>query len=198
MSLSQSQRFGILALLALILVVTRLNHFALVPDASWAVFFIAGFYLRGSARWAFPLLMALAVLADFIVISGQGIAFWSHYCMSPGYWCLLAAYGALWFGGSWLRSRHAGVGLRSLGMLTLTLLAATSVCFVISNGSFYWLGTSVAEPTMNGWLVNMGHWYLTFLGTTAAYVGIAAALHVLVTRLFAGIGVHARKPGGRG
>ena len=40
------QRAIILSLLVLLMAGTRLNHFAPVPDASWAVFFIGGFYLR--------------------------------------------------------------------------------------------------------------------------------------------------------
>ena len=85
MTLSNPQRAGILAILAIVMLATRVNHFSALPDASWAVFFVAGFYLRGSARWAFPLLMALAVLIDFFVITGQGIDFWSHYCVSIAY-----------------------------------------------------------------------------------------------------------------
>ena len=38
----------ILGLLALVMAATRINHFAIFPDASWAVFFVAGFYLN---RW---------------------------------------------------------------------------------------------------------------------------------------------------
>src|SRR5690606_36139481 len=68
--LSPGARGGILALLAVVMLATRINHFGALPDASWAVFFIAGFYLRGWGRWAFPLLMALAVAIDYVVISG--------------------------------------------------------------------------------------------------------------------------------
>lgn len=47
-------RVGLFLVLALVMAATRINHFGALPDASWAVFFLAGFYLRGSARWAFP------------------------------------------------------------------------------------------------------------------------------------------------
>src|SRR5690606_25885106 len=114
-TLSASARGGILALLAVVMLATRTHHFGAVPDASWAVFFIAGFYLsagrstadgaamRGWSLWAFPLLMALAVAIDYVVITGQGIAFWSHYCVSTAYLFLLPSYVAPWLGGSWLR-----------------------------------------------------------------------------------------------
>src|SRR4051794_30829488 len=102
---STAQRATVFALLVLLLVSTRLNlptavtHFGPVPDASWAAFFIGGFYLRTWTRWAFPVFMALAVLVDYVVISGQGMDFFAHYCMSAAYWFLVPAYFALWSGG---------------------------------------------------------------------------------------------------
>ena len=64
-----------LLLLASLLAATRINRFGAIPAASWAVFFIGGFYLRSWTRWAFPLLMGLAVLVDYLVIRGQGLDF---------------------------------------------------------------------------------------------------------------------------
>ncbi len=144
MTRTSTERFGIFLLLALVMAATRLHHFSVIPDASWGVFFLAGFWLRGSARWAFALLIAEAVLIDFFVITGQGIDFWTHYCVSPAYWSMPAYFGALWFGGSWAAS----------------------------------------------WMSNLGDWYLPFLGTTALYVGIGAALHVAIT-------LYSRRPGQR-
>lgn len=179
MTLTPPQRIGIFAILAVLMAATRLHHFAAAPDASWAVFFVAGFYLRGSARWAFPLLVALAVLIDFIVIRSQGLDFWSHYCVSPAYWFLLPAYAAMWAGGSWLRSRYKGLGWNALGALVLSVLAATTACYLVSNGSFYWLSPSVAEPSFAGWMKNLGDWYFAYLSTTSAYVALAAAVHAI-------------------
>src|SRR3954463_16098959 len=131
MSLTPLQRAGIFLILALVMTATRVNHFAALPDASWAVFFAAGFYLRGHMRWAFPLLLALAVLIDFFVITGQGIDFWSHYCVSIAYWFLAPAYLAMWLGGSLLRHVYRGLGVRELGLLTGALIAAGSVCYLL-------------------------------------------------------------------
>lgn len=184
MTLSNWQRAGIFAILALVMTATRVNHFAALPDASWAVFFVAGFYLRGSVRWAFPLLIALAVLIDFVVITSQGIDFWSHYCVSAAYWFLLPAYFALWFGGSLLYRLYAGLGVRTLGLLAALLFAAVSACYLISNGSYYWLSDGWLTPgkvrSFAGWTGNLGDWYLPYLRTSAIYVGMAAALHLVV------------------
>jgi hypothetical protein len=187
-------RAGLFLLLALVVAATRSHHFAALPDASWAVFFVAGFYFSGharglhaaltggAARWAFPLLMALAVLVDFFVITAQGMDFWSHYCVSAAYWFLVPSYAALWIGGAWLRVQSHGAHLRDLGLLAASAAVATSACYLISNGSFYWLSPSVPARSLAGWMANLGDWYLPFLQTTLVYIGIGAALHVLAAQ----------------
>lgn len=179
MTLTVPQRVGVFAVLALIMAATRISHFGAFPDASWAVFFAAGFYLRGSMRWAFPLLVALGVLVDFLVISGQGLSFWNHYCVSPAYWFLLPAYAVMAFAGIALRKRYVTANAPSAMWLVGLGLAATSLCFIISNGSFYWLAESVASPSLDGWLKNLGDWYLPYLCSTAMYLSIGALLHVI-------------------
>ena len=126
--------------------------------------------------------MALAVFVDFLVINSQGLNFWNHYCMSAAYGFLLAAYAVMWFGGSLLRRFHEEIGVRSLVLLGVTLVLATSACFLISNGSFYWLSDSVPMRSFAGWVENMADWYLGYLRTTAAYVCVAVAAHVIGAR----------------
>ena len=182
-----TQRIVILLVLAAVMAVTRIHLSLLhhnVLDASWAIFFLAGFWLRGAGRWAFPLLMAEAVLVDYLVISGQGIDFWSHYCVSVAYWFLLPSYFSLWLGGSWLAKHQAGLRLQTLGMAAVTVVVSATVCYLVSNGSFYWLSHSVPLPRSFGsWLTNLGDWYLPFLETTALYVGIGALIHVFAIQL---------------
>ena len=181
---TQTQRMGIFLMLALVMAATRIHHFGALPDASWGVFFLAGFWLRGSARWAFALLIAEAVLIDYLVISGQGISFWSHYCVSPAYWFMPVYFGALWLGGSWLARRQQGLRLSTLGLTAAALLVSEGVCYLIANGSFYWISANVPAPRLFGsWLVNLGDWYLPFLSVTALYVGIGAVLHVVAVQL---------------
>lgn len=175
-------RFGIFLLLALVMGLTRLHHFGIVPDASWAVFFLAGFWLRGSARWAFPLLVAEAVLVDFLVVTGQGLDFWTHYCVSAAYWFTPAYLGALWFAGSWAAARQRGLAPSTLVFAAGALLVGEGAAYLVSNGSFYWLGTVVPLPrSMAAWMANLGDWYLPFLGTTAFYVGLGALAHIAVS-----------------
>ena len=186
MAPKQTQRIGIFLALALVMSATRLHHFDALPDASWAVFFLAGFWLRGSVRWAFPILMALAVLVDFFVITHAGINFFDHYCVSAAYWMLAPAYLSLWLGGSWLAQHQRGLGLRTLGLAIAALLVSEFVCYLLTNGSYYWMSATVPLPrSMGNWFANFGDWYLPFLKTTAIYAAIGAALHVVVTQLVA-------------
>ena len=178
MNLSTRQQSGILLTLALVMIGTRVNHFSALPDASWALFFVGGFYLRGIARLAFPALMVLAVLVDWFVISRSGASFWNHYCVSAAYWFLLPAYLSLWLGGLWLARQYDGLRLRNLGLLLVSFTVAISACFLISNGSFYWLSDSVANPSLAGWTKNLGDWYLPYLYTASVYVGITTLVHV--------------------
>ncbi|MFK2877483.1 hypothetical protein [Rhodanobacter hydrolyticus] len=187
MATTTTRRLAIFLALALVMGVTRFHpsllHHALW-DASWGVFFLAGFWLRGQGRWAFPLLMAEAVLVDYFVITGLGIDFWSHYCVSAAYWFLIPSYGALWLGGSWLAKHQHGLDLTTLGLAVAALLVAEGACYLVSNGSFYWISASVPAPRSFGaWFANLGDWYLPFLEGTALYAGLGAVVHVLATQL---------------
>jgi hypothetical protein len=183
MSLSNPQRLGIGLVLAAVMLLTRVNHFGAVPDASWAVFFLGGAYLRPQSRWAFPVAMVLAVLVDWFVINAGGQSFWAHYCVSVAYWFLVPSYLALWLGGSALAKAYRGVAWPSLAWLAGTFLVSVSTCYLLSNGSFYWLSDVVANPTLAGWTENLGDWYLPYLYTAAMYVGGAALVHVLIAQV---------------
>ena len=146
-----ARRATILALLAALMAATRVHHFGAVPDASWAAFFIGGVYLATWTRWAFPALITLAVAVDAFVITSQGLSFWNHYCVSPAYWCLVPAYFAMWAGGVWLKRHLDGRALTSALKLVASLVASVAVCHLIAQGSFYWISSSVTEPSLAGW-----------------------------------------------
>ena len=177
-----AQRATILVLLAVALSATRLHHFALVPDASWAVFFVAGFYLRDWVRGAFPALMALAVLVDVLVVTSQGTPFWQSYCVSPAYAALLPAYYALWAGGQWLARGGDVASPRRAARLLLALPLAVVACHLVAQGSFYWISANIAEPTVAGWWENFTTWLVPYLRVTAAYVALVALAHVAIVR----------------
>jgi len=174
LQLSSRAQLGLGLGLALLMLATRGHHFASLenlPSASWSVFFLAGFYLR--SKWVFPALMVEAVLLDFIAVGFQGV---SDFCVSAAYPMLLPAYGALWLGGQWFARRYRPQ-LSSLLPLVLSVLVASSLCQLISSGSFYFFSGRFTDPT----LAEFGQRLLRYgpgsLQAMAFYIGTAALLH---------------------
>ncbi|MHB8743111.1 MAG: hypothetical protein ACYC9L_08270 [Sulfuricaulis sp.] len=166
----------------MLMLVTRLPPAAAVThlqDASWAVFFIAGFYFTKQWRWAFPVLMIEAVVIDYVAIAFLGV---SNYCVTPAYWFLVPAYAALWEGGSWLERYHS-MDARGLGLFAISLVGALSLSYFISNASFYWIGDRVAGRSFDGWVTNFGDWYWPMLRTPLLYGGVAALVHFTVIQI---------------
>ena len=171
---------GFGALVAL-MVLTRSGHLGTAwtpPDASWAVLYLAGFYFARQWRWALPTLLFTAVSVDFLVIRCFGV---SNYCVTVAYAFMLPAYSLLWLGGAWLRRtyRHEP---RDLVPCVASFALAASVCFIVTDVSFYWLGGRVPQPSVAGWWAGFVHWYPDFLGVSFIYVGIAAVLHAAFAR----------------
>lgn len=180
MNLSRNQQYLIFAALAVLMAVTRYHHFVPVPDASWAIYFVGGFYLKGLSRWAFPALMLEAVAIDTITTQHLGV---SSYCLTPAYAFLVPTHAVLWLGGNVLASglqKRASTSLRGLGALAGSVFVAVSIAFAISNGSFYWLGGRYPTPNMAEYLDRFAEYYPHFLAMPLLYIGIVAAIHVAV------------------
>lgn len=169
-------QLGILAALALLMLATRFHHFQPVPDASWAIFFIGGFYLRGLSRWAFPLLMVEAVLVDAFATQTLGV---SDFCITPAYGLLIPTHAVLWLGGAWLQTR-ARLDLRGLAPLAASALVSVTLAYAISNGGFYWFGGRYADPHFAQYVERFFLYYGHFLIVPCAYIAAAAAVHVSV------------------
>lgn len=183
MNLNNTHRGMILAALAAVMVATRFHHFATVPDASWAVFLVGGFYLGKWTRWAFPALMALAVLVDVIVSSAMGQNFWQMYCVSAGYWMLVPAHAVMWGAGLWV-SRHADRGAMALlPRAALAVVAGTALCHLFAQGGFYLFSEHIADKSFAGWAKNYSDWLPSYMGVVAMYAAGAAMVHVGVRAL---------------
>lgn len=162
--------------LALLMGVTRGYHFTpleQLPSASWAVFFLAGVYLR--SRWVFPALLAEAAALDFAAITWAGV---SDFCVSPAYGFLLPAYGTLWLAGHWYANRHRDA-VTTLIPLTLSVLVGAAVCEVISSGSFYFLSGRFGQTTVTQFAHNFTLYFPYSLSSLAFYVFIAGMIHAI-------------------
>ncbi len=164
--------------LALLMAATRSHHFATalhLPDASWAVFFLAGFYLR--PLWMFPALMALAGVSDYMAIAWFGV---SDFCMSPAYGFLLPAYGALWIAGRWYARRHR-LALSTLIPLATSVLLGAAVCEIISSGGFYFFSGRFAETSLVEFGVRLAKYFPPSLESLVFWMGIAIVVHIVFT-----------------
>jgi hypothetical protein len=152
---------------------TRSHHFAdltHLPDASWAVFFLAGFYLNAS--WIFPGLLLLGWSIDFLSI-GQGV---NDFCMSPAYGLLLLAYGVLWLAGRWYARRYR-FHPATLFTLAATVLTGAMLAELLSSGSFYFLSGRFAEMNLASFGARLRDYFPHSLQGMALYVGAAAIVH---------------------
>jgi hypothetical protein len=185
-SLSRQHQLIVGALLVMLMVVTRGHHFASVsalPSASWAVFFLAGFYL--TSRWMFPALLGLAAALDFSAIVWGGV---SSFCVSPAYGFLLPAYGSLWLAGRWYASKYV-FSLTSALLLVASVIIAAAVATGFSSGGFYWFSGRYTEPTFVEFGQRFIQYFPKYLGTLSFYVAVAAVVYIAFR--FSHLGQHA-------
>jgi hypothetical protein len=179
-ALSRTHSAMILILLIACMIATRFKHFGdamHLPDASMAVLFIGGVYLR--RHLAFAGFVTLAVLVDWVSVSYAGV---SAFCITPAYAFLLPAYAVLWYGG-----RASGMSRSFFGTLALGFVAA-SISFAISNGGFYWLGGRYANPNVAEYVARLWQWGPLFVRTTMAYIVVALLVRYAVVYLAKNVG----------
>ena len=179
----QNRQAGIFAALALLMAATRLySHLGAstsLPDASWPVFFLAGFYLARLA-WpaaaAFIFLLLEAGAMDYYAIVFRGV---SDECFSPAYWFLIPTYACLWYAGRWVAPRLHKTWA-SLGLLAAVAWGATSLAFLISNLSYYLLSAHFTDMSMLQYAGRIAKYYPPYLSCTLLYLACAAILHMLL------------------
>jgi hypothetical protein len=176
-SLSPRNQLLVGLLLALAMAVTRLQHacgVGHVLDASWAVFFLGGFYLRSS--WAFAAFMVEAVLLDLAAVTWGGV---SSSCISPAYALLLPAHGALWLAGRWYAGNYRP-NWSTLPALAASVFVGTALAEFIASGGFYVFSGRFAEISLAGFAGRLVDYFPTSLDGTVLYIGLAAITHVAV------------------
>jgi hypothetical protein len=167
-----------LALMSL-MAATRMHHFGSalhLPDASLAVFLLAGFLAASPLLFGALLLEAAAL--DYVAIAHLGV---SDYCVTPAYWFLIPTYAVLWFSGRYYARNHRN-SLRSLGLFSAISLAAVNVAFVISNGAFYAFSGRFHDMSLSEYAARIAQYYLPYLAGAVVYLIPAALLYALFSR----------------
>jgi len=177
LSRNTSKQLGIFAALAMLMLLTRGNHFALtadLPSASTAIFLLAGFFLGG--------------LVSFVALLGQafGMDLWmvsqghmdAAACFNQAYGFLLPAYGALWMGGRYLARHYEANGMMLIKAATVTVISA-STAFLISKTSFYFL-SGMYSTSWSGYMAKLSGSYAGYMAAPLMYVAMTSALYALI------------------
>ena len=164
-------------LLAVAMVATRFHHFGSaisLPDASLAIFFLAGFYLRSPLF--FVAFFGEAALIDYVATTYAGVSDW---CITPAYFFLVPAYAGIWFAGRWYATRHRQAWA-TLVPLVAALTVGTLAAFLISNASFYLLSGRFTDLSWIEYSARVAKYLPSYATSTFLYVSFAAFLHALM------------------
>ena len=178
MNLSVRNQLTIGAGLVLLMILTREYHFLSLhslPGASWAVFFLAGLYLR--AIWTLVGLFILTWALDFSAYTWGGA---SSFCLTSSYVFLLPAYSALWYAGSWYARRYQ-FEWQTLLPLSLSLMTGAAVCELFSSGGFYFFSGRFEETTLIEFGQRLVQYFPHYVGSLVFYIGIAVVIHTMFT-----------------
>lgn len=175
--LSRKNQWLVGGVLLLAMLATRIHVGDHLQDASWAVFFLAGFYLR---NWlGFGAFMAAAAAIDYIAIKQMGV---SSFCVTDAYAALVPAYGALYAAGRWFGGQYRN-NLSALLPLAAALLVGVVACEAVSSGSFYAMSPRFAAEGWGGFVQDMIKYLPHDLGVTSFYASIAALAHAAVMQV---------------
>jgi len=182
---SHTKQLGIFAALILLMAATRYNHFGSsvsLPDASLAVFLLAGFLLA-RLNWlsllAFVFLLLEAGGIDYYAINVAGVSDW---CVTPAYWFLVPTYASMWFGGRWFAAHHQNTWM-SLILFGGVSCLATTTAFLISNISFFLLSGRYSEMSVAEYAGRVAQYYPSYLSGSLIYLALAAVIYILLNKL---------------
>ncbi|HWK86853.1 MAG TPA: hypothetical protein VNQ34_05030 [Xanthobacteraceae bacterium] len=163
----------VIVLLTVLMAVTRIEHFGLsrvVPDASTAIFFLAGL-LISNPLWLMAFL-AQACGLDFAAISAVGV---DPVCVTFGYIMMIPAYAALWYAPRALRGDFTP-GLAGFGKLALACVAGLGVFFVLSNIGYYFGGGFSTSMGAAEFARRVARYFPYYLTSTLIYSAIGVLL----------------------
>jgi len=176
--------FAVGALLVIAMLMTRSQHFGSaisLPDASLAVFFLAGIWVaskRGSIV-VFAVLLLVAGFADQLAFAANV----SDWCVTAAYGFLIPAYGAMWYGGRWCRNASI-TSVNGFVRIAGAVVLSSVAYFVISNLSFFFFSGYFADMGLTEYVARTIKYFPWYLGWASAYVGGALAM-VFVARAIA-------------
>ena len=147
-----------------------------LPDASWAVFWLLGFWTR-RVHWLAVAFIASMTADYFAVKHGTRTD-----CFTPAYIFLLPAYLSLWGAGRWAQHRLTS-NVKCWPMVSLSVIAGVLACFICSN-----IGMYIASDTVNSlsaweYMLAIAHYLPLYLATTSMYVGTGGLIAYVIKQI---------------
>lgn len=183
LKISLPYSLGIVALLSLLMIITRGTHFSSfneLPSASIAVFFLAGMYLRTiKSYWFFYLLSIVIDLSSSYYRGSFGD------CLTTAYPALAFSYGVMFAVGyyakpNWIQ-QHIVVNVIKL---SIALFIASSIAFLISNGSYYVFSGHFAELSWSEYSARVNKYYVNSISNPIFYIAGAMMIDWAISLLF--------------
>lgn len=182
---SSHKLIALLLSLAALMAATRSSHFGSslnLPDASLAVFLLAGFLLPRFnllALAVFGLFLLEAGSVDYYAIHMAGV---NDYCFTPAYWFLIPTYAAMWLGGRWI-AQHPQNAVQGALQFAGVIALSTTLAFIISNASFYLLSGKFAEMGALDYATAVSKYFAPYFSSSMMYLAIAALIYTASSRL---------------
>jgi len=178
--IQQNKKYLTLFSLMLLMALTRSSHFGSafsLPEASLAAFYLAGIFSGG--LMSLVVLLVEAGLLDYISITQFNV---SDYCISPAYVFLIPTYATMFIAGKW-SAKYASFSLRDVTMQLTYILVASSIAFLISNGSFYFLSGKFADLSWLQYSERVAQYYSPYVSSTLIYSSVILCCTKLVAML---------------
>ncbi|PTN07833.1 hypothetical protein [Nitrosomonas aestuarii] len=179
-ALAGRHQIVIALMLVSLMIITRGHHFSSLhnlPGASWAVFFLAGIYLR--TVWPLVGFLALSWWLDFAAYTWGGA---SGFCLTPAYVFLLPAYAALWLAGRWYAGQHQ-FALNTLLPLSLSMVTGLILCEMFSSGGFYFFSGRFTDATWVEFAGRTLNYFPMYIESFLFYTGVAIVMHAALVMI---------------
>ena len=171
-------------LLLILLIVTRSDmtrsHFGTnlnPPDASWAVFWLAGTF-SALRWWPLALLFACAAVDYLAVATGTRAD-----CFTPAYPFLIPAYLSLWMMGRWSSGRSLSK-MNSWAWLGMSIVSGVTTCFTCANAGMYVASGQFSQLSPSAYLLAVIGYWPHYLLSTAIYSSIGLLLWYACNHLY--------------
>ena len=174
---ARSERIAVVAL-AVLMAATRIHHFgvgAIAPDASTAVFLLAGLAL--ASPWWLAALLIEAVVLDATAIGIMGVA---DACVTSGYLLLAPAYAALWLAGRAMRPAER-LDLFTAGKFVCFTCGGVAAFYLVANAG-YFLGSEYAALGVPEYVARVSRYFPFYLMVTLAYAAAGMVVLALASR----------------